>query len=159
MVKKELKTIIKSAIKSAIKSNTLQEAWKNDQKERLEYQAYLDTHGDWKKAAQKYREDKGIQEGQSIFTDYSNHAHEHLDTTDPSTYTHEDWTALWGLAQHADHKPDLQKRTLGLIEEHKGRDWKINDNNTNSAYEYLSDRINVNEGKEQEFNTQNNKTN
>jgi len=152
--KKELKTVIKSAVKSAMKSNQLQAAWQSDQQERKEYQAYLGQHDDWRDAATAYRKDKGIPEDKPVFTDYSSHLHDHLNTTDPSTYTHEDWTAAWGLAQHADHDVDLQKRTLGLIEEHKGKDWKINENTENSAHEYLSDRIAVNEGREQQYGTQ-----
>lgn len=153
--KEELKTVIKSALKSAFKSNDLQSLWKQDQHERQGYQTYLDQHEDWRDAANAYRKDNGIPEGQDLFTDNSSHVKDHLDNTDPSTYTDDDWTALWGLSQHADNNVDLQKRTLGLIEEHKGKDWKINENTENSAYEYLSDRVAVNEGRDQQFNTQN----
>jgi hypothetical protein len=150
--------IVKSVMKalSEEKPLTLQEAWQRDQAERADYH---DNHlkpqnGNWQAAAQSYRKSKNIPEGQPIFTDYTSHAKNHLNTTPPENLNHEDWTALWGIAQHADHDTDFQKQTLKLIEEHKGKDWKTNEKNQNSAHEYLSDRIAVNEGKEQQHGTQ-----
>lgn len=154
--KTKLKTVIKSALKSALqKPLNLQQAWQKDQEERSHYQSYLDNHSDWKDAANAYRKDKGIPEGNPIFTDYTSYARSHVENNDPTTYSDEDWVALWGLAQHADHDVALQRYVLSLIKKYKGVNWKINTYNINTAYEYLIDRININEGKEQEYGTQN----
>jgi hypothetical protein len=158
---KLINLIVKSVMKALEEEKplSLQEAWNRDQSERAEYDTYLREHkGDWRSAANSYRQSKGIPEGQDVFTDYTQHAKAHLDTTPPENLSHEDWTALWGLAQHADKDTEFQTRTRDLIKQHKGTDWRINDNTRHSAYQYLDDRINVNTGRPQRYGTQNTST-
>lgn len=55
--------------------------------------------------------------------------------------------AAWLIAQHADHDVNFQKTCLALMQTHKSPISKIH-------LAYLSDRINVHEGKKQKYGTQ-----
>lgn len=55
--------------------------------------------------------------------------------------------AAWLIAQHADHDLNFQKTCFALMQTHKSPISKIH-------LAYLSDRINVNEGKKQKYGTQ-----
>lgn len=55
----------------------------------------------------------------------------------------------WLLAQHADHRPDLQKRVLAVLE----RMLPLKET-SGANYAYLWDRVAVNEGRPQRYGTQ-----
>lgn len=131
-----------------MRMNNLKTLWKKDQQERLTYQQYLNKYNHWKTAIKKYQQDHGP------LTDYTPQAIQALQHQPITHLDHDDWTALWGLAQHADNHPTFQKHVLHLILQHKGPHWKTHALNP-PAYQYLHDRIQVNNNKKQKYNTQN----
>ena len=58
-------------------------------------------------------------------------------------------TDAWLIAQHADHRPDLQERVLHTLEELVGKEETDPKN-----YAYLLDRVAINAGRPQRFGTQ-----
>ena len=127
--------------------NEIKTLWKNDQKERYIYSSYLNTYDTWEEAYLRYCIDHGP------FTDYSARLKVLLEDCSPEEFDEGTWVAVWGLGQHADTDVNFQIFILGLIEVYKGKNWAINKYNQ-PAYEYLHDRINVNLGRSQLYNTQ-----
>ena len=62
-------------------------------------------------------------------------------------FTPAEWKNYWLLSQHADNNVGFQQQALKNIEMHLGQD--------NEHYRYLHDRVSVNTGQPQKYNTQN----
>lgn len=118
-----------------------------DQKERLEYQRFVQTkaNGNWNKAAYLYAKLKN-RNPDDIFGE-----RERLDqftkmNFDFDNFDDVDWTNYWLLAQHCDFNRNFQQQALKNIEKYKGQN--------SSEYKYLYDRISCGLSGTQRFGTQ-----
>ena len=119
-----------------------------DQQERNEYKNFVQDRvgGDWNKGAKLYAQSKnrplddvfGEKERQTQFQNMQHNFNK---------FTPAEWKNYWLLSQHADNNVGFQQQALKNIEMHLGQD--------NEHYRYLHDRVSVNTGQPQKYNTQN----
>jgi hypothetical protein len=125
----------------------LADAAERDQDERNELASYYEKYGKsrWREALGQFKKDKGIGEGDDVFTVFTPLLKSLLPKIEWDSLSQEGWDNLWLLVQHADDDRNLQKAALQKFMKHQP-----GTKNT----KYLSDRIECAEKGTQTYGTQ-----
>lgn len=116
-----------------------------DQKERNEYQSYLKKIDNWQNASKKWIKDKNRNQN-DIFNDKFRSTQAKkliIDNIKEIIVNKKLLNMAWLLVQHMDNDVSFQKQFLNYLQPQS------------QEYKYLFDRIAVNSGEEQQYNTQN----
>jgi hypothetical protein len=130
----------------------LQDLFKQDQKVRREYEEYLRSFSTWEEARDAWMKDKNLDDADNIFND-SERLSKAKDLISPNMAQilkdgSSTWRFAWLLVQHMDDDPTFQQHFLDALGQAKIK-------GSGDEYRLLHDRLSVNKGKPQKYNTQN----